>query len=126
MTSPKHGLLCALCLIFAVSLPQATARHQETGDGKEYALNGILHLGGRECETGQSWPCIAYFELNGDAARQLYENMRVPARTDLCTEGFMKTDVSGLHCYSAGDGDHGCYFGYDFYRRRIVEGEFSC
>jgi hypothetical protein len=52
--------------------------------------------------------------------------MRAAPETDLCTEGQMKTDASGLHCYKSGDGDYGCYFGYDFDRERIVEGDFSC
>lgn len=118
--------IAQVLVILAVLLLPAGASHQETGDGKEYVLEGILHLGGRECPAGQDWPCTAYFELDGEAARQLFDNMQAEPEADLCTEGLMKTDASGLHCYRSGGGEHGCYFGYSFAQSRVVEGDFSC
>lgn len=106
--------------------PQGGSRASDGGITAETPLNGILHLGRRNCPAGQARPCVAFFELHGQAARQLYDNMRTPAKADLCTEGHMKTDESGLHCFASGDGRYGCYFGYHFDRQQIVEGAFSC
>jgi hypothetical protein len=126
MGSHRQTFCKTACLFLAMNLMTGIAHGEHTGEAKTYPLEGIFFLGGTECETAKAGACAVYFELDGEAAKLVYENMRSKAKTDLCTEGFMKTDDTGLHCYRSGSGEHGCYFGYDFARSRIVEGDFSC
>lgn len=118
--------LCLCCLVSALVLTSGVVHADETGDGREYPIEGILYFGNRDCTDNQVGPCDAYFELEGEAARQLYNSMRTTPVADLCTEGLMKSDTTGLHCYLTGSGEYGCHFGYDLLRHRIVEGDFTC
>lgn len=126
MKLPKEINCCLYCLVLALILPVGLVRADEAGDGKEYRIEGILYFGSRDCADSQPGPCDAYFELEGGAARQLYEKMRAAERADICTGGWMKTDSTGLHCNLSGSGDYACNFGYDLVRYRIVEGDVSC
>ena len=113
-----------ILLIFGAMLLPAAASDMEITT--EQKLNGIMHFGNAPCAARPGKPCIAYFELYGTSAKNMYDNMKAAPKTDICTEGTMKTEPSGLHCYHSGAGDYGCYFGYDFSKRQIVEGAFSC
>ena len=53
--------------------PQGGSRASDGGITGETPLNGIIHLGRRNCSAGQGQPCVAFFELHGQAARQLDE-----------------------------------------------------
>lgn len=124
MTINRHILGAGLCaLVLNLGAAAAAVEIEISGEIK---LNGIQHLDKRPCAANPGKACTAYFELYGETARRMFDNMKAPARTDLCTEGLMKTDPTGLHCYRSGRGEYGCYFGYDFTRARIVEGAFSC
>ncbi len=88
-------------------------------------LEGIVYATKWACPKADK-PCTAYFELHGQSARRLYDNMRASMVEDICTRGKMKTDRSGLHCFHSAEDGYGCFFGYDFVKRQIVEGHFSC
>jgi len=88
-------------------------------------LEGIVYAPTWSCPDADK-PCTAYFELHEQSAKRLYDNMRASAVEDICTGGKMKTDRSGLHCFHSADDSYRCFFGYDFEKRQIVEGHFSC
>ena len=79
-----------------------------------------------QCAGGKG-ACLFNFQVTGTVARRLYEAMRARVEEDLCTEGEMKTDkASGLHCYKAGSGEYGCYFGYDAAKKKMTAVQVSC
>lgn len=65
-----------------------------------------------------------YFSLDGKAARDLYDSMKVKAVRDQCTgDVSMSKRVGGIQCTRSNDGkEHRCWFGIDLKNQRIVSG----
>jgi len=115
------GLATGFLAVYPLVDAPATAQ-----EPKVYKLEGRFHLSARNCPDGAGQTCFYYVELDGWAAKQLYDSMRTRPQIDACTEGMMKSDEDGLHCFRSGSGGYGCYFGIDLVRRKLVGGDFSC
>ena len=110
----------------AISAELQSANGQDGELVGKRKLSGIVHQGEKACPENGKGDCTLYFELDGEAAKAVFQAMRSKATVDECTGGMMKIDPSGLHCYAADNGNHGCYFGYDVVRAEMTSGLFSC
>lgn len=92
----------------------------------EGALAGHYRLGGAtlyDPPQGEPADTHMYFELNGDAARALYDALKLAAQPDPCGDGGSVKTHDGLQCVrDAGGQEHRCWFGIDLRRPRIVNG----
>jgi hypothetical protein len=117
MSQYLHSALVLVAALTAAGFASA----QENPQG---AIDGEFRLAA--CATGQAPFCNIYFELHGEVARALYENMRSEAKPDVCTEGLVKIDKGVARCFKTGDDDYSCDVGYDFAGMKVVLGDVSC
>jgi hypothetical protein len=72
--------------------------------------------------------CKMNFYITGDAARVLYERMKVKVLADNCGDSTTKTkiDEDGLWCTMSADKVFECNFAYNFARKKIVGSDMDC
>ena len=112
----------ALCIVSLFFLNLQTAAAIAEG---EKALKGIFYLQEDVCGKGSA-KCEITLQIEGDAARVLYENMKSKAVADWCTEGFMKVDADALRCFLMPDKTYECDVGYSFAKKRLVGSSVTC
>ncbi len=112
-----------LLVMFSICI-LATPAAAAPRDGK---LEGGFYLSSESCgEDGKAPNCKMTFELKGAAAKTMYDNMRVKAKLDICTEGPVKDDGNGLRCYKRSANRYECDFGYQFSKRKFTISDVSC
>ncbi len=106
--------------IFILATPAAAAP-------REGPMEGGFYLSSESCgEDGKAPNCKMTFELKGAAAKTMYDNMRVKAKNDICTDGPVKDDGYGLRCYKMPGDRYECDFGYQFSKQEFTIGDVSC
>jgi hypothetical protein len=90
-------------------------------------VNGSFYLSEDNCtKTGGNSDCKLNFQISGDAARTLYERLKIKPVKDACTEGLRKDDGHGLRCYLTDGKNYDCDFGYNFARKSFGDSDVSC
>ncbi len=90
-------------------------------------IKGSVFLGEEGCPGGvKSKDCILTFQLEGKAAKLLFDGMRVKAVKEECTGGMEKVDGNGLNCIKSDDGTYNCDFGYTFSKKVFTGGAVDC
>ncbi len=93
----------------------------------EDKVTGTFFLGEDNCtKTGGSSDCKLNFQISGDAARILYDRMKIKAVKDECTEGLLKEDGGGLRCYFTDEKNYDCDFGYNFAHKKFTGSDVIC
>lgn len=109
-----------MLLISVASAPCAVAQIK-SGD-----LSGGYGFYGDQCEeNNQADPCVVTIQINGGAAREIYNRMPDKALPDECTGGLVKEDNNGMRCYKEGK-EFSCDFGYSFSGRKMVPSNVTC
>jgi hypothetical protein len=91
------------------------------------ALSGTYRVGGAtfyDPPAGEPQNTHVYFELTGSSARDMYESMPVPPKTDECTGRHAAVKAIGqMQCnrYHS-DNRHRCWFGIDVRTQAITRG----
>jgi hypothetical protein len=114
----RHAALIASALLLSFQTGASLA-------ASEGALKGDFYLQKEVCQEGSA-KCEITLEIQGEAARALYENMKSKAEKDDCTEGFVKIDSGALRCFLMPDKTYECDVGYSFAKKRFVGSDVSC
>ena len=78
-------------------------------------VSGTFSFDDDRCKgLGKGQHCNMAFQIEGDAAKALYENMKDKGVHEECTGGTEKSEKSGLHCIKGSDAKYNCDFGYEF------------
>jgi len=98
-------------LFFALTTFAVLATTAAAGD----KVSGTFSFDDDHCKgLGKGQHCNMAFQIDGDAAKALYENMKDKGVHEECTGGTEKSAKSGLHCIKGSDGKYNCDFGYEF------------
>lgn len=82
---------------------------------EDLKLEGTAFLDQEACAKGLNAPdCVLSFSLSGQAAKTLFDGMKMKAVREECTGGMQKYNENGLNCIKYDDGTYTCGFGYDF------------
>ena len=112
-----------LTLVAGLAFAGTTSGLAEDKSGE---LSGTFGFYGETCEgNSHAKDCVISFELNGTAAKALFDRMPVMAVPEACTDGLLKDDGNGMRCYKA-EGIYRCDFGYSFSKRKMTGSHVSC
>jgi hypothetical protein len=90
-------------------------------------LEGTVLLDAEACGKGYKGPdCVLSFDIQGEAAKILYNGMSAKAKHEECTGGMEKSDGKGLHCIMAEDKTYSCDFGYHFAKKTFGGSNMDC
>jgi hypothetical protein len=90
-------------------------------------LEGFFYLNQDTCGKGtKNAKCKANFQVYGNAAKALYNQMKTKPTFDSCTEGQVKTDGSGMNCIFNKNKTYQCDFGYSFSDKKMVSSDVDC
>ncbi|MCA0434498.1 MAG: hypothetical protein LCH46_14700 [Proteobacteria bacterium] len=123
MTRYLPGMIAAFAIAALVAL---------SGAGPALALDelkleGTAFLDEELCAKDlQTKDCSLTIQVEGAAAKQLYDGLKVKAIQEECTGGMEKFDGSMLHCIKYEDGTYLCDFGYYFKEKSFGPGRTSC
>jgi len=115
-------LTIAIVAIIAISIPAPVIAQDESSS----KIDGIFYLTENGCGTDPSATCVFNAQLQGGAAKVLYENMKSAPKPDACVDGLVKSDDDKMICYKSDIDHYQCFFGYDFAKKQIVRADFSC
>lgn len=109
-----------LIIVLAVCLATANASEYQPMTG-DYMIAGKTFYDPPPHEAKDSH---IYFSLEGKAARDLYDSMKVKAVRDQCADdGSMSKRVGEMQCTLSEDGkSYRCWFGIDLKAQRVVNG----
>jgi hypothetical protein len=107
-----------MVLAIASSLVMAATYNQLTGS---YRIGGKTLYDPPENEPQNT---RLYVELTGDAAKDLYQIMKVKPKPDVCDEeGTLTKVVGNIRCtHSADTKNYRCWFGIDVKNQKITNG----
>ncbi len=90
-------------------------------------LEGTVFLDEEACAKGTSAPdCVLSFDIQGAAAKILYNGLPGKGKHEECTGGMEKSDGKGLHCIKGTDGTFSCDFGYQFKKKAFTGSHMDC
>ncbi len=113
---------------FAVALALA-ATTVTAGDYAEYRLEGVALVAGPSLvDLDQQGTNDTHMHMifRGEAAKALYDGLRIPAQEDACTGGQIKRAETGITCLSFEDGLHECFFGLDMRDATLTHAGVVC
>ena len=110
----------ALIIVLAVFLTEASAREYQPLTGN-YTIAGKTFY---DPPSHEAKDTHIYFSLEGKAAGDLYDSMKVKAVRDQCAgDGSMSKRVGEMQCTLSEDGkSYRCWFGIDLKNQRVVNG----
>jgi hypothetical protein len=89
------------------------------------ALTGSFGFDREDDACPKLGTCTISFQINGAAAKAIYNKMRVKAVADECTGGLVKEDGQGMRCYKE-DSGFSCDFGYSFEKKKFGDSLVTC
>jgi hypothetical protein len=117
----KVGYRFAVAATLTVTLVFTAITAERNTLTESYRVRGETLLDPPVSEARNSHFCV---ELNGAAARDLYNSMETPAKPDDCTDPDSRVNIiDAMQSTRYEDGQrHRCWFGIDIRKQRIVRG----
>ena len=120
-----------LSLVAMASLTAPAFGETSSAEGKATTYSDMMQPG-EECETGAAetckpgLPCFAGIVIEGQAARFLYDAMKLHARKfqDADSSYYVGTQTDAMKCWEA-NGEYSCDIGYDAVANVLSEAK-SC
>lgn len=125
----RRKLILSLVAMASVTAP--AFGETSSADGKATAYSHVMRPG-EECETGAAetckpgLPCFARIVIEGQAARLLYDAMKLHPRKfqDADSSYYFGTQTDAMTCWET-NGVYSCDFGYDAVANVLSQGK-SC
>jgi hypothetical protein len=96
-----------------------------TGAEESDILSGSFFFDREDNACPKLGTCTISFQIDGAAAMEIYNKMRVKAVADECTGGLVKEDGQGMRCYKE-DSGFSCDFGYSFEKKKFGDSLVTC
>ena len=120
--APWDRKLASRSVIFVLLLLVVTI-----ASGDEYKdLKGSYSIGGKSFYDPPVYEpknTHIYFYLNGEAAKDLFDHMKIKAKSNVCSEDLLWKKIRNMQCTkSKRTSEYNCSFGIDIKNQTIVNG----
>lgn len=118
MAAIRHSI--ALLAVLLSALPAAAQEESVT-------LGGMAFPDQDTCDKNMKGKdCVLSFSIEGDAAKLLYNGLKVKAVHEECTGGMEKIGGGGLHCIKQDEKTYTCDFGYSLGKEEFTGSHMDC